>query len=243
MTTPRPLYNAPRRLAAYLGCGCGLLLAACGNASDPHPSKHDSKLVREPWSQITRANSTTLLVNTDQETADRSGRCFIQYTTRVVTQTSHRISIELLAAKLLAAKPSRFAAQPRRCADRFSWQSTSRSAIADRGSSTRSPDSSTLSPDTACKRAPLRAASQSVATAIQSIGDTRPGGASRQGRGDNGIRQRTRDGQASAPSRLAGLRLDGGRVRPEHLVPHTPGSARGSPPHAAITRSVGAPSG
>lgn len=109
MTTPRPLYNASRRLAAYLGCGCGLLLAGCGNASDSnHPRKHDSKLVREPWSQITRAkHSTTLLINTDQETADRSSRCFIHYTTHVVTQTSHRISIELLA-------PDR-EAQPFRC--------------------------------------------------------------------------------------------------------------------------------
>jgi hypothetical protein len=92
--------NTSQRLAAYLGCGCALLLAACGNASGSNPpSTHTSKLVRAPWSQIAHAkhHPTTLLINTAQDTADRSSPCFTHYTTRVVTETSHRISIELLA--------------------------------------------------------------------------------------------------------------------------------------------------
>lgn len=91
--------NTSQRLATYLGCGCGLLLGAGANASGSTPPSTDgSKLVREPWSEITRAQyPTTLLINTDQSTADRSSRCFIRYTTRVVSQTSHDISIELLA--------------------------------------------------------------------------------------------------------------------------------------------------
>jgi len=89
--------NTSQRLAAYLGCA--LLLSACGNASGVNPpSSHASRLVRAPWSEIARARqSTTLLINTDQGTADRSNPCFIHYTTRVVTETSHRISIQLLA--------------------------------------------------------------------------------------------------------------------------------------------------
>ncbi len=92
--------NRSQRLAAYLGCGCALLLAACGNASGSNPpSTHSSKLVRAPWSQIAHArhHPMTLLINTDQDTADRSTPCFTHYTTRVVTETSHRISIELPA--------------------------------------------------------------------------------------------------------------------------------------------------
>lgn len=88
-----------QRLARNLGCGCGLLLAACGTASGSSAaSPHVSKLVRAPWSEIARAKqSSTLLINTDQSTADRSSPCFVHYTTRVVRQTSRRISIELLA--------------------------------------------------------------------------------------------------------------------------------------------------
>jgi len=90
-----------QKLATYLGCGCALLLVtACGNANgSTPPSAHASKLMRAPWSQIARAihSTNTLLINTDQSTADRSSPCFIHYTTRVVTQTSHRITIELLA--------------------------------------------------------------------------------------------------------------------------------------------------
>lgn len=92
--------NTSQRLAAYLGCGCALLLAACGNASGSNPpSTHTSKLVRVPWSEIARAkhHSATLLINTDQDTGDRSNPCFTHYITRTVTETSHRISIELLA--------------------------------------------------------------------------------------------------------------------------------------------------
>lgn len=79
--------------------GCGLLLAACGRANGVnHPAEHDPKLVRAPWSEIARAkDSSTLLINTDQGTADRSDPCFIHYSARVVTQTPHRISIQLLA--------------------------------------------------------------------------------------------------------------------------------------------------
>jgi len=88
--------NRSQRIAVIMGCGCALLLTACSNASG---SKAPStKLVRAPWSEIARGrDSTTLLINTDQSTTDRSGSCFIHYTTRVVSQTSHRITIELLA--------------------------------------------------------------------------------------------------------------------------------------------------
>lgn len=92
--------NTSQRLAANLGCGCALLLAACGNASGSSPpSTHTAKLVRAPWSEIAHAkhDPATLVINTDQDTVDRSSPCFIHYTTRVVTETSHRISIELLA--------------------------------------------------------------------------------------------------------------------------------------------------
>lgn len=91
--------NRSQRLAVIMGCGCALLLTACGNASGSNPpSTHAPKLVRAPWSEIARGrDSTTLLINTDQATTDRSGSCFIHYTTRVVRQTSHRITIELLA--------------------------------------------------------------------------------------------------------------------------------------------------
>ena len=54
--------------------------------------------MRTPWDEITRAKRPRkLLINTVQGTADRSSPCFIRYTTRVVTETSHRISIQLLA--------------------------------------------------------------------------------------------------------------------------------------------------
>jgi len=91
--------NTSQRLAMCLGCGCGSLLAACGSASGSNPPRaHDSKLVRTPWDEITRAKRPRkLLINTIQGTADKSDPCFIHYTTRVVSQTSHRISIELLA--------------------------------------------------------------------------------------------------------------------------------------------------
>ncbi len=89
--------NTSQRLAAYVGCA--LLLSACGNAGGvAPPSSHASRLVRAPWDEVARARqSTTLLINTVQGTANRSNPCFIHYTTRVVTETSHRISIELLA--------------------------------------------------------------------------------------------------------------------------------------------------
>lgn len=91
--------NTSQRLATCLGCGCGLLLAACGSASGSNPPRaHDSKLVRTPWDEITRTKRPrTLLINTVQGTADKSSPCFIHYTTRVVSQTSRRITIELLA--------------------------------------------------------------------------------------------------------------------------------------------------
>ena len=88
--------NRSQRIAVYLGCGCALLLTACGNASGSNPPS--TKLVRAPWSEIARGrDSRTLLINTVQGTTDRSGSCFIHYTTRVVSQTSHRITIGLLA--------------------------------------------------------------------------------------------------------------------------------------------------
>jgi len=43
------------------------------------------------------SNPRTLLIDTVQGTTDRSSSCFIHYTTRVVRQTSRRISIEMLA--------------------------------------------------------------------------------------------------------------------------------------------------
>lgn len=103
------MISTSQRLARYLGCSCGLLLAACGSASGSNPpnspSKHDfksvskdgSKLVREPWDEITRAKrATKLFINTFQSTADESDPCFVHYSTHVVRHTAHRISIELL---------------------------------------------------------------------------------------------------------------------------------------------------
>lgn len=89
--------NTSQRLAACLGCA--LLLSACGNAGGVNPRDgHDSKLVRAPWSEIARARQPmTLLINTDQSTANGSDPCFIHYTTHVVTEASRRIGIELLA--------------------------------------------------------------------------------------------------------------------------------------------------
>lgn len=133
--------NRSQRIAVYLGCGCALLLTACGNASGSNPPS--TKLVRAPWSEIARGrDSTTLLINTDQGTTDRSSPCFIHYTTRVVSQTSHRITIGLLAP---STEADRLAAQPTGWEDHFSSQSTSRRAIGDRSSSTRSPGTSTVS--------------------------------------------------------------------------------------------------
>jgi len=91
------MVSTSQRLAAY--AGCVLLLAACGSAGgvDP-PNSHASRLVRAPWDEIARAqHPSTLLINTVQGTANRSSPCFIPYTTRVVAETSHRVSIELLA--------------------------------------------------------------------------------------------------------------------------------------------------
>lgn len=84
------------RLAMLLGCSF-LLVAACDSATgSTRPVKHHPRLVREPWDQIIRGrNSRTLLIDTGQDTADRSSRCFIQYTTRVVSETAHVIRIEL----------------------------------------------------------------------------------------------------------------------------------------------------
>lgn len=136
--------NTSQRLATYLGCGCALLLAACGSASGSNPpSAHDSKLVRTPWDEITRAKRPrTLLINTIQGTADKSAPCFIHYTARVVSQTSHRISIELLARDR-EDRTVRCAANAVR--GPFWCLCTSRSATADRGSSIRPPDASTAS--------------------------------------------------------------------------------------------------
>lgn len=79
--------------------GCSFALAGgCGSASvSSHQAKHNSKLVPAPWGQITRGhNSTTLLINETQDTADRRSDCFIRYTSRVIKETSHAVSIELL---------------------------------------------------------------------------------------------------------------------------------------------------
>ncbi len=86
-----------RLLTLLLGCSF-LLVTACGSASgSTHPPRHHPKLIREPWDGITRGrNSTTLLIRASQDTTDRSSRCFIRYTTRVIRQTSHVIRIELL---------------------------------------------------------------------------------------------------------------------------------------------------
>jgi len=95
-----------------LGCSF-LLVTACGSASgSAHPTRHHPKLVREPWDGITRGrNSRTLLIDTAQDTADRSSRCFIRYTTRVVNETSHVIRIEVQEPN-----PE---AQPLRCTANF----------------------------------------------------------------------------------------------------------------------------
>lgn len=112
------MINPLQRPATYLGCGCGLLLAACGSANGSNPpskpgkhdsnppSAHDSKFVRTPWDEITRSKRPSkLLINTIQGTADTSSPCFIHYMTRVVSQTSHRISIELLAPAIEEDRP------------------------------------------------------------------------------------------------------------------------------------------
>ncbi len=88
-----------RLLITLLSCG-SLLGAGCGSSASGsnQRGKHHPKLVRTPWEQITRgSNPRTLLIDTVQGTTDRSGSCFIHYTTRVVRQTSRLISIEMVA--------------------------------------------------------------------------------------------------------------------------------------------------
>lgn len=98
-----------RRLLPWL-IGCSILLVgACGSAGGANDrGKPQRKLVREPWDQIARGRSSTiLLIDVAQDTRDRSSRCFVHYTTRVVTETTHLIKVELL-------RPNP-AAQPFRC--------------------------------------------------------------------------------------------------------------------------------
>jgi len=90
-------------LAVLLACSA-LVVTACGSASGSiQRGAYHPKLVRQAWDQITRgSNPRTLLIDTVQGTTDRSGSCFIHYTTRVVRQTSRRISIEMLAPETKA---------------------------------------------------------------------------------------------------------------------------------------------
>lgn len=86
-----------RPLPWLIGCTI-LLVGGCGSASGSSDrGGQQPRLIREPVGQIARgSNSTILLIDVAQDTRDRSSRCFVHYTTRVVTETTHLIKIELL---------------------------------------------------------------------------------------------------------------------------------------------------
>lgn len=94
--TTHAMSKTRQRLAMLLGSILLVAAAYEGASGSARLIQQHPRLVREPWEQITRGrNSRTLLIDTAQDTADRSSRCFIRYTTRVVNETSHVIRIEV----------------------------------------------------------------------------------------------------------------------------------------------------